>query len=243
MNTIPTIILSKRSLTHDVIELIVSNNTKVSFVPGQFLNLVVPQENNKIALRAYSIANSPQDTRDNKFRFAIKLSETGEGSKYLKSVNKGDELKWSKPVGIFHSHNESTEPVYCFATGTGIAPLLCMFEDLLESNPNLEVNVFLGFRYKVDIFWDKRLLDLEEKYINFDSNIILSKPAGYWEGLKGYVNQFATDELDYKNGKFYLCGLPQMIEDLKKILESKGVPKTNIFEEKYTNPRIKNPVE
>jgi ferredoxin-NADP reductase len=237
MATIQATITSRKSLTHDTIELVLSVNEPVAFQPGQYIMLKVPKEQG-FQFRSYSVANHPSDSGKNIYRLVIKLLPKGLGSEFLRNKKAGETLEILPPRGFFTFKSEGVKNIYLIATGTGIVPLLSIVENSLYDSKletrNSKFEIYWGNRFKVDIFWQDYLDELKAKQDNFNYTLTLSKAVGYWQGAKGYVTDLLKqNELDWSAGHFYLCGLPQMVEDVKNYLISKDVSTDRIFEEKY----------
>ncbi|MCC6638987.1 hypothetical protein IT409_00330, partial [Candidatus Falkowbacteria bacterium] len=180
---------------------------------------------------SYSLANHPSDDASI-IRFVIKLLPGGLASDMLKDKKVGDTLELRGAGGLFTYKSAEAQKVVLVCTGTGIIPVLSIAEFELQKNTTQPIHLLFGTRYKVDIFWEDYLQELTKKHPNFSYDIILSKPVGYWEGKKGYVTQELKHFTDSRY-HYYICGLPQMIEDAKTHLISQGVSPNHIFEEKY----------
>jgi len=230
-------ITHKKSLTHDVIEFILRPEDNIEYEPGQYVMLRVPIEDGKFAFRAYSLANLPKDREEGVIRLLVKILPGGAGSEYLKNTRVGDELQIRGGLGFFTFKSPNTTNIYFVGTGTGIAPLISIISSLLHFNTHkANYKLLWGNRFKVDIYLEDYLKELKEAHPNFDYDLILSKPVGYWEGAKGYVTELLkTGKIDFKEGHFYLCGLPQMVEDAQNFLTSNGVEEERIFGEKYVS--------
>jgi CDP-4-dehydro-6-deoxyglucose reductase len=85
-----------------------------------------------------------------------------------------------------------------------------------------------GYRYNDDILYEQAFKELTEKYSNFSYQRILSR-----EGDRtGYVQILIDDNLNLESD-YYICGLKDMVNSVKEHLAEKGIPKENIFFEKY----------
>jgi ferredoxin-NADP reductase len=229
-------IQEKTYLTDDVIELVVRPEEYKPFIPGQFLNFNIPG-GQRPQIRAYSIANHPKDADAQVYRFLIKLVDGGIAGEFLKTATLGDTFQVMKPAGVFTFKSAQASHVYMLCTGTGLAPFVAMASDELAKNTSAQFSILFGSRYPKDIFYTDYLQELTKKYPNFSYTTCVSRPDDTYTGAIGYVQNLLTDEIDYTQGHFYLCGVPAMIDDVKRILiEEKGVAKERIFEEKYTSP-------
>ena len=209
---------------------------KIEFKPGQFVMIKV-NDGQRDWYRSFSIANHPEDSGENIIRLVIKLLPQGLASEYMKNKKVGDQIEITDARGLMTFKSQEKENVYMCATGTGLIPLLSMLEHALPNSLKAKTyNLLWGNRYKVDIFWLERLTALKNNFTNFNFQITLSKPVGYWDGAKGYVTDIIKNtDVNNNTDHFYLCGLPQMIDDAILILNEKGISKENIFQEKYVS--------
>lgn len=228
-------IIDKKEIATDVLELLLKIDESVDFIPGQFFSIKIIDNEGKAQYRSYSIANHPNDPNDT-IRLVIKILKGGLASEYFQKKSIGDEIEIKGPAGFFAYKSADNQQTYLVCTGTGIVPLMTMLQDqLINKGNNNNITLIFGNRYNSDIFWEDKLKDLKTKYSNFNYELTFSRPDNDWTGHKGYSQELLTDDVDYKNSHFYLCGIPQMIEDTKSFLIAKGAPKENIFEEKYTS--------
>jgi NAD(P)H-flavin reductase len=73
---------------------------------------------------------------------------------------------------------------------------------------------------------------LKDEFSNFDFHIFLSRENK--DGFQnGYVWDFLTPENIEKFQEFYICGNPNMVDEVEKKLKNVWVCDENIFREKY----------
>lgn len=215
-------LLQKTRLTHNMISLVFDKPADFEFTAGQFVQFLVP-DGEKTVLRAYSICSTPSD---NELHFCVKVLENGKASTLFAAMNDGDSAIIRGPRGNFVS--TASSPLYFVATGAGIAPIMSILQDeLIHKKTDTELYLLFGVHDESDLFWQQRLDDLTNTYNNFSFNTTVSQPQSLeWRGLKGRV----TDHLDnHSNGhQFFICGNPDMVKDVRNILLTGGVEKTQI---------------
>lgn len=202
------------------------------FTPGQYASLKVNDEGIR---RSYSVASLPGKKS---IDLLVDISPMGVGSKYILGLNVGDEVEVLGFLGRFIVDPllliESKQILF-LATGTGIAPLRPMIEDLLyKKKYSGEVRLIWGMRYEKDLYWLKEMDNINRDFDNFKFDIVISKPSEDWPGFRGHVGS-VIDQLAQKwSGTLaYLCGSPDMIAENEIKLKEKGVPEGHIFYEKY----------
>lgn len=201
------------------------------FKAGQYVSLSVFVDGKKFRV-PYSFASAP----NNKFaEFCIKLVKNGRSSNFIKNLKKGDEIELFGPAGKFIVNEKSKDDDLIFiSTGTGITPFRSMIHALLKEGFKHKIILLKGFRNENEILCEKGFSKLRKKYKNFEFHNILSQPKNKDFEDKGHVQDF-FDKYIPKNfqGDFYLCGYREIVKDVAKELEEKGVAKKRIFFERY----------
>lgn len=212
-----------RPLTHNMIELFIHvETTGFSFIPGQFISFVIP-DTDPILTRSYSIVSTPDDLPE--IRLWIKFSAHSLSETHLRALQRGDVVSFKGPYGRFR-YLESGRPSLFIATSSGIAPFISM---LSASRDNSEKKLLFGCRSEIDLF---ALPEIETLRIekNLQTTIILSKPSSAWTGLQGRVTHvLETLPDDLSNTDVYICGSPQMVEDVRGVVSERS-PKSILFE-------------
>ncbi len=181
------------------------------FQSGQFVIIKIADD----IFRDYSIATLPEKLPV--WETILDVTPNGPGCQYLSGLNPGNTIETSAPLGAFVLQNPKPGHFLMVATGSGIASIKPMIEELKKDKNNL-ITFLWGLRFEEDIFYREL----------FRENIVLSKPDSQWTGKTGHV----TDHL-VKADTAYLCGNQVMITDVTKALIKIGVPKKKIYFEKY----------
>ncbi len=228
-----------------------------AFVPGQYLTLNL-EVNGEELRRAYSIFTPPFD---NNFGCTVKRVQDGKVSNFLiDSVQVGDEISVMTPEGKFvvATQHDLQRDHYFIAGGSGITPVMSMIKSLLEEEPMSRVYLFYANRNENCIIFKQELDSLHEKYQDqFILSHILSQPQKEkskgiggllgkkktsWQGWKGRIDasklQIFFDENPSKsdNNIYYLCGPGGLIEFCQNFLENRGIDKSVILREYFSNP-------
>ncbi len=203
----------------------ISTPDDFDFYPGQFISIIITINGEELR-RPYSIASSP---RPNQLDLCIKILPNGKSTPTIAKLNEGDEIDVMGPMGTFIIKDQSlTKPITFISTGTGVAPFRSIIANLLEYNFEKPITLLTGYRYNDDILYEQAFKELTEKYSNFSYQRILSR-----EGDRtGYVQILIDDNLNLESD-YYICGLKDMVNSVKEHLAEKGIPKENIFFEKY----------
>lgn len=217
-----TPILAKKNLTDQMLEIRFARPADFVFEAGQFVQLLVPNENKGETPRSYSLSSTPTDSY---FEFGVKLYDNGVASNYLEKADIGDEVILKGPFGRFI--NSTPEQIVGIGTGAGLVPIMSIITDELHNKKNQSpLHILFGVRSETDLFWVDRLENLQKQFSNFSYTITLSQPEKTWSGNNGRVTEYVT-ALNFK-AHFFLCGSPEMVKEVRTQLLSNGVQQSGI---------------
>jgi CDP-4-dehydro-6-deoxyglucose reductase len=225
---IPSNISVIEKLSDDVLKVVLRlpPNSNFNFNSGQYVNIIKGN-----LTRSYSIAN-PSDHK-NQLEFFIKSYENGLMSAYFfKEARIHDLLRLEGPIGTFFLRESSLKNIVFLATGTGVAPVKSILEELEKSHEqyqNKNLWVLVGARYQEDLFWNPFFKNLNIKYIP-----VLSRPENDWNGAKGYVQDIVLkQQIDLENTQVYACGSNDMISSAKELFFKNNLKENNFFSDAF----------
>jgi CDP-4-dehydro-6-deoxyglucose reductase len=228
--TIPSKIDSIIAVSKDVIKLSLRfpPNNKFEFLAGQYVNLI--KGNIK---RSYSIANCLNT--DSKLEFLIKNYQNGLMSNYLfKEAKLNDLLRLEGPLGTFFYRKSSLNTLVFLATGTGIAPIKAIIEELMQNSTEIaskKIFVLWGGRYIEDFYWEPNFTTP-----NFHFIPVLSRENDSWSGEKGYVQDIILQKLNsFNDTQVYACGSNKMIKSARSILIKNGLPESQFYSDAFVS--------
>ena len=202
---------------------------KAAFVPGQFLSVTAKIGEDDIT-RAYSIVSPPNG---NRFAFCANLVRDGYLSPFLFALTPGDEIDFKGPYGAFILRRPLSDSIFV-ATGTGIAPFRSMLMSHLVAYPDRRFTLIFGVRHEHGLLYHDELGALAESYSNFRYLPTLTRPPEHWTGLSGRVQQPTLEALgDRRDVDVYICGLREMVDDVRLKLKEIGVDRKRIIYERY----------
>lgn len=221
-------ILEVRELCDDVKHYVISTSPDFNFTAGQFISIILKINDNEIR-RPYSIASKPTP---NSLDLCIKILPNGYATPTISKFKVGDEIEILGPMGGFVINEESLKKnLVLISTGTGITPFRSMTHDLLENNFKNKLTLITGYRYEEHCLYEPEFHKLEKSHPNFSYQRILSRPRKETKE-KGHVQLIVERNID-KKAHYYICGLKEMINSVKELLIERGIPKDQIFFEKY----------
>ncbi len=201
----------------------------LQFQPGQWVSLTGVLHGKEIT-RAYSIASAPSP--GHRFELCLNLVDHGAFSPHLFDLKPGDRVEMGSPMGTF-TLREPPRDSLMIATGTGIAP----FRSILEARMNElfpPVTLLFGVRDESHIFYRDEFESMERRYPQFHFWPTLTRPDAAWPGRTGRVQAHLEEAMGGRRElDIYLCGLKEMVDDLRAILKSMGFDRKQIRYEKY----------
>lgn len=164
VRTLPCRISDIHHLSSDVIEVVLRTppNSRFDYLAGQYVDMT-----GKDGLRrSYSIANAPRE--DGKVTLQIRKVENGQMSHYwFNEAKSNDLLRLEGPLGTFCLRKTKASTLILLATGTGIAPLKAILEQLSASphpNPYSQIHIYWGGRTERDLYWLPDFPDIQFHY-------------------------------------------------------------------------------
>jgi CDP-4-dehydro-6-deoxyglucose reductase len=200
-----------------------------AFVPGQFLSLTRKIGDDEIT-RAYSIASPPNGGR---FALCANLVPEGRFSPFLFGLKVGDEIDFKGPYGAFILRRPVSDSIFV-ATGTGIAPFRSMLSTKLAEHVDRRFTLVFGVRYERGLLYHDEWVRMVREFPNFRYIPTLTRPGSAWNGLTGRVHAHALAALgDRRDVDTYICGLREMVDELRLKLKEMGVDRKRVVYEKY----------
>ncbi len=221
------------------------------YVPGHFTALGLPGSATRCALaepekspadpeklikRVYCIASSPANREF--LEFYIALVPGGALSPRLFNLKIGDRIWLSPKINGKFTYDDSQVPeganLVLMATGSGLAPFISMLSTYLSSQPKRRVAIIHGARHSWDLGYRSILMTMQHLRSNVTYIPVLSRPDEEpvpWKGAAGYVQDVWKSGIIEKawgfkpksdNTHVFMCGSPQMSEEMLEILSQEG---------------------
>ena len=197
--------------------------------------------NNEPVIRAYSMANYPDEKGIIKFNIRIASPPPGMDvppgvmSSWTFNLKPGDKVKVFGPFGEFFAKETQAEMVFV-GGGAGMAPMRShIFDQLLRIHTDRKITFWYGARSLKEMFYVDEFDALADKYDNFEWHVALSDPLPEddWEGDTGFIhnvlyeNYLKSHEAP-EDCEFYMCGPPMMNKAVIDMLLDLGVEPENI---------------
>jgi len=147
-------------------------------------------------------------------------------SNYLYHVSPGTKLQSIGPLGRFVIPEPIRYDTVFVATGTGVAPFIAMMGHIWAQGLDRghEFHVVFGVRYVHDLIYRSLIEKWEREHSNFHFYPTISRPeTPDWKGRVGYVQKVIENDItDYGNKQVFICGLHDMVEDVKNLCQRLG---------------------
>lgn len=152
---------------------------------------------------------------------------------YFWKLKEGDTLQVQGPLGRFGFKKPLASKIVFVATGTGIAPFRSMILQLFKDGTDREIWLIFGNRYETDILYDEEWKELAKRHSNFHYVPTVSRPQ-HWTGEKEYVQKVLAKYISSpQDTHLYICGLTNMINEVRKTALEMGFSKDQVLFEKY----------
>lgn len=194
-------------------------------------------------IRAYSMANYPQEKGVVKFNIRIATPPPGsEGipagvmSSWVFNLKPGDKVKVYGPFGEFFAKDTDAEMVF-IGGGAGMAPMRShIFDQLKRIETRRKISFWYGARSLREMFYQDDYERLAAENANFEWHVALSdpQPEDHWDGLTGFIHnvlyeEYLKDHPAPEDCEYYMCGPPMMNAAVIRMLTDLGVEPENIM--------------
>ncbi len=215
------------------------------------------QKNTEATIRAYSMANYPDE--GDIITLTVRIATPpfkpkdqcpngpefmdvpcGIASTYIFSLKPGDKVRMSGPYGEFHPVYDSKKEMIWVGGGAGMAPLRAQIMHMLKTRQcrDRQMHYFYGARAIDEVFFLEDFLQLEKDFPNFHFHLALDRPDPKADGLgikytAGFIAPVMGDTYLKQHDapediEYYLCGPPMMAKTVLDLLHSLGVADEDI---------------
>ena len=230
VKTIPSRIVSITRLAADIVRVMLKTppTSPLRFLPGQYVDVIAEG-----VRRSYSLANAPRP--DGLLELVIKRYPGGVLSEYwFEHAKANDLLRIEGPFGTFFLRDEAPTNIVFLATGTGIAPVKALLEEL-ATDPGRAA------RHRLSVYWGNReaesfCWDPVELGLDVGIHHLLSGADAGWGAGRGYVQDAAIHQgVDPEDTVVYACGSNAMIASARTAFLALGLPAKRFFSDAFVS--------
>lgn len=191
-----------------------------NFKPGQFINIKCSSEESydPFLRRPFSL----YDIEENFNVVSVLYLIRGRGTRYLSSLEKGDEINFCGPLGN-PINFENDKKVLLIGGGIGIAPLYLMAKKLADRG----ALIYFLSGYRQSNF---RLL--EKDFLRLSADYKIYCEDGTWQNTGIITDEFTKGKNKFKDYKVYCCGPTEMLKKLQHIFKDSDNEAIALLEEK-----------
>jgi ferredoxin-NADP reductase len=232
----------KKQIAEGTYEFIFEKPKGFSFKAGQHARMTLlnsSETDEKGNSRFLTLANTPQDKdlivamrlTDSAFKRVLNTMQIGK--KVLIQILLG------VPHGAFALHEDVSIPAVFLAGGIGIVPAYSMIKDATERKLSQKLVLFYSNRRPEDAPYLEDLKLFEKQNPNFKLIATMTqarRSKKSWQGETGFINQSMLKKyIDDLNAPiYYIAGLTDMLNAMKKLLKDLKVPEANIRAEDFS---------
>jgi len=240
----PTRVLSIGRPSSDVavLRLQLPANQSFQYHAGQYIEFMLRDGSR----RSYSMANAPGNLG---MPPAIELHIRHlPGGKFTDQVfgtlKEKDILRMEGPFGSFFLR-ESDKPMVLLASGTGLAPIKALVEQLQATASTRPAVLYWGCRSRADLYLNDWAEQAARDLPNLRYVPVLSDPlpGDGWTGRTGLVHQAVMADLpDLAGHQVYACGAPLMVDAARRDFSTRcGLPDDEFLADAFTSEADKHP--
>lgn len=233
VRTLPCRVVGKRSLAHDVVELVLKlpQAERLQYLPGQYVDILLRDGRR----RAFSLANAPR--ADDHLELQIRHVPGGTFSDYVHShLKERALLRLRGPLGSFYLRKRSARPIILMAGGTGFAPIKAMVEGALANGFEQTIHLYWGVRARRDLYLHDLATEWSRRHEKLHYHPVLSEPdrADDWSGRTGFVHQAVADDFaDLSPFSVYMSGPPVMVQSGREAFLARGLDPAEIHSDSF----------
>jgi ferredoxin--NADP+ reductase len=212
------------------------------FQSGQYMTIGVLSEG-KIVQRPYSVASAPRDAGTDGYEMYVRLVAIQRFTSLLWRLPIGHGMRMIGPKGKFVLETDDDRAHLFVSTGTGIAPFISMIrETMAEGRPRKTVMLH-GCSFEDELGY-RELLEGWERDGAYPLHYVptISRPTdprnAAWTGRAGRVEAVVDSvrhdfSLRPEKTVVYICGNPEMILNVERVLMDRGFPEFHVKKELY----------
>jgi ferredoxin-NADP reductase len=208
-----------------------------SYLPGQYYNIRLPIEGRpRPVQRAYSLGSSPHP-RSRVIEVGVKAVEGGLVSPRLVwQTRVGDVLEVRGPYGTFTWTEQDGGPVLLVGAGSGIVPLMAIIRYQASMGTQVPMHLLYSSRRREEVIYWAALeaLRTEHGWLRVSHTFTrdhADPAARFHRRIDKEMVQAVFGEATPRLA--YICGPPELVDDVERSLVDAGMDERRIKTEKY----------
>ena len=241
---LPSRVVSITKPTHDVaiLTLQLPANDPFQYRAGQFVEFVLRDGSR----RSYSMANAPHTIVDKpQLELHVRHLPGGKFTDHVfGAMKEKDILRVEGPFGSFFLREDSDKPMVLLASGTGLAPIKAIVDNMIFKKSQRKAVLYWGCRSKADLYlndWAEAAA-AQMPTLRYVPVLSEAKPEDGWTGRTGLVHQAVMHDLpNLMEHQVYACGAPIMVESAERDFVARcGLPDDEFYADSFTSEADKH---
>ena len=244
----PTRVISLSRAAQDVIVMLLQlpANQRFGYRAGQYIEFLLADGQR----RSYSMANAPACVmRDGVPVLELHLRHMPGGTftdRAFTQLQPRDILRAEGPFGTFFLREDSQRPVVFLASGTGLAPIKAIIEQLAaqqaqaqQALPQRPCVLYWGCRTRADLYLHDWVLQQAQQlpWLRYVPVLSQAPASDGWNGRQGLVHEAVLQDLpDLSGHEVYACGAPAMVHAARSdFTRLAGLPEEYFYADAFTS--------
>jgi ferredoxin-NADP reductase len=215
---------------------------RMVFRAGQYAAINGFTGKRAMPVRCFSFVTSPTDSEILQFSMRVK----GHFTKTVVGFSIGDEVHVQGPYGGFVMNNQPGGKAVFLAGGIGITPFMSMIRFATITHATTDIRLVYSSQSQDDIPFVDELKMHKAQNPYFSPTFVISKgPRDILAGYNSVEGRITTEVLESTvgvsygdiNTSFYICGPPPFMNGMLQLLLSKGINKSRINTEAFSQGR------
>ncbi|MDB4265324.1 flavodoxin reductase [bacterium] len=220
-------ILETEMLNHNVKRFVTTKPASYEYVAGQATAVTLLRDGLESEPRPFTFTSLPEDRH---LEFMIKLYYDRDGvTDELSSVGEGERFEIGEPDGAITYAGPGT----FIAGGAGLTPFIPILRDLRAKDELAGNQLWFFNSHPRDIFLESELRETFGK--GDDLRLLVTDHEGDTSYEEAELDEaFCQNNLETDDGRFYICGPPEMTESAIELLQDMGIDDERIIAENWS---------
>jgi aquacobalamin reductase/NAD(P)H-flavin reductase len=230
--TIQADVISIEAVTDYVNIVKLKPQSQASFLAGQYLQIVLGEEDKRI----FSIASSPKDELIELHIGAGPNDAYPQGALDHMAAKKSNSESVTLDIGLGNAHLQDNlqRPIILMAGGTGFSYTKSIADFLAQTAPNHKVIMYWGVKNKTALYAEQAMQEWSNTSPNFDYIPVVEQADDSWQGKTGYVHQAVMADInDLESYDIYLAGPFKMAGIARDDFIAQGAVKEQMFADAF----------
>jgi len=209
---------------------------RFDYKPGQVLSIILDPLRPAELAREFSIASSPTEDF---ILISMRMLVGSKFKSYINCLSPGAKILAEGPYGDFTLPEDTSRPLLFIAGGIGVTPFRGMMKYVADMALPFTVTLLYSARTPEEILYKNDWQTFRKTCKGFNAIFTITRPeesSSKWEGRVGRIDQALIEESveNLSESVTYVCGTPEMVRSMMKILVGMGLPPQKLKVEPFS---------